>query len=170
MKAEDFERLFEAEAQPLYAFLSYRTGDAALAEDVLADTFERALRARKRLDPGRGTTKSWLYAIALNRLRDLHRRSVAEEAALEGLRSEEDAVDGGFEERVVEGQTLREALMTLPVDEREALALRFGAGLTVPEAARALGQPLSRVEGRVYRGLRRLREELREPAEASEQS
>ena len=48
----------------------------------------------------------------------------------------------------------------LSPEEREAIALRFGAELTVPEMAEALGEPLTTVEGRVYRALRKLRAEL----------
>ena len=47
MRDDEFERLYEAEAQALFGFLAYRTGDRGLAEDLLADTFERALRARE---------------------------------------------------------------------------------------------------------------------------
>ena len=45
-------------------------------------------------------------------------------------------------------------------EEREAIALRFGGDLTVPEIAKLLKQPLPRIEGRVYRSLRKLRDEL----------
>ncbi|MCW2990174.1 MAG: polymerase sigma factor, partial [Solirubrobacterales bacterium] len=45
----------------------------------------------------------------------------------------------------------------------EALALRFGADLTVPEIAKLLRLKLSTVEGRVYRALRKLREDLEDP-------
>ena len=43
---------------------------------------------------------------------------------------------------------------------REAVALRFGADLTVPDIAKVTGEPLTTVEGRVYRALRKLRDEL----------
>jgi RNA polymerase sigma-70 factor (ECF subfamily) len=48
----------------------------------------------------------------------------------------------------------------LAAEEREAVALRFGADLSVPEIARVLGVSLTTAEGRVYRGLRKLREQL----------
>jgi RNA polymerase sigma-70 factor (ECF subfamily) len=48
-------------------------------------------------------------------------------------------------------------------EERDAIALRFGAALTVPEIAKLLEQPLTTVEGRVYRALRKLRGELDPP-------
>ncbi len=55
---------------------------------------------------------------------------------------------------------LTRGLATLSGEEREAISLRFGAGLTVPEMATVLGEPLTTIEGRVYRALRKLREAL----------
>src|SRR5215217_1839783 len=160
MRDADFERLYNAEAAGLFSFLAYRTGDRALAEDLLADTFERALRARSRFDRRRGSEKTWIYAIALNLLRDNARRSAAEARALEraGGRGEgmDDPALAGIEHR----DELQRALATLAPEEREAIALRFGAELTMPELAKLLGEPLTTVEGRVYRALRKLRDEL----------
>src|SRR5688500_12776812 len=83
MRDDEFERLYAEHAQALFGFLVYRTGDRALAEDVLADAFERALRGRRRFDRRKASERTWLYAIALNRLRDHHRRSSAEARALD---------------------------------------------------------------------------------------
>ena len=66
-----------------------------------------------------------------------------------------DALEG-----VERREALERALATLSAEEREAVALRFGADLSVPEIARVLGEPLTTVEGRVYRALRKLRERL----------
>jgi len=55
--------------------------------------------------------------------------------------------------------TVAKALGVLSGEERDAVALRFGADLTVPEIAKLLGEPLTTVEGRVYRALRKLRAE-----------
>ena len=87
MRDEAFERLYAEHAQALFGFLSYRTGDRALAEDLLADTFERALRARRRFDRRKASEKTWLYAIALNCLRDHARRRASEGRALERIAS-----------------------------------------------------------------------------------
>jgi RNA polymerase sigma-70 factor (ECF subfamily) len=62
---------------------------------------------------------------------------------------------------------LYRALETLSAEEREAIALRFGGDLTVPEIAKLKKEPLARVEGRVYRALRKLRDQLRERPEAA---
>src|SRR3954451_13495912 len=123
MRDADFESLYAAEAQGLYGFLAYRTGDRALAEDLLADTFERALRSRKRYDAARGSQRTWLYAIAMNLLRDHARRAAAEGRAIEKVAH---AVPAGADEldTVPRRDELQRALATLAEEEREAIALR----------------------------------------------
>src|SRR3954447_18554877 len=160
MRDADFEALYEREAQPLFGFLAYRTGDRALAEDLLADTFERALRARGRYDRRRGSERMWLFAIALNLLRDHARRAAAEGRAVERVAGEPAPAESGALEAVEQRDAVARALAGLAEEEREAIALRFGADLTVPQIARLLGQPLTTVEGRVYRALRKLRERM----------
>ena len=155
MKDDEFERLYSDEAQGLFAFLAYRTGDRALAEDLLSDAFERALRGK--FNPRKGSAKTWLYAIALNVLRDHVRRSAAESRAYE--RVDEGEARDPFAEVEVRDELMR-GLARLSAEEREAISLRFGAALTVPEMAAVLGEPLTTIEGRVYRALRKLREAL----------
>jgi RNA polymerase sigma factor (sigma-70 family) len=159
MRDQDFERLYNEHAQALYGFLAYRTGNPALAEDLLGDVFEKALRARRRFDPRRGTSKTWLYSIALNTLRDHFRRAAAAERATDRLAAPGAAVEDEHD-AVARRDELARALATLSEEEREVVALRYGADLTVPEIARLMGEKLTTVEGRVYRALRKLREEL----------
>jgi RNA polymerase sigma factor (sigma-70 family) len=159
MRDDEFERLYAAEAAGLFSFLAYRTGDRALAEDLVADAFERALRSRRRFDRRRGSQKTWLYAIALNLLRDHARRAAAAGRALERHGAPGEVADAGIA-HVEHRDQVQRALTVLSPEEREAIALRFGAELTVPEMAEVLGEPLTTVEGRVYRALRKLRAAL----------
>ena len=161
MRVGEFERLYEEHAQNLFGFLVYRTGDRALAEDILADTFERVLRTRVRFDPRKASRKTWLYTIAVNILRDHARRRSAEERALERAAAPVPAGSSlsGYD-AVDDREALGRALRTLSDEEREAIALRYGGDLTVPEMAKLTGESLTTVEGRVYRALRKLREEL----------
>ena len=157
MKDDEFERLYTDEAQGLFAFLAYRTGDRALAEDLLADAFERALRgqvqprARARRRPGCTRSRSTCCATTCA-------ASAAEGRAYARVEAGAERADpfAGVEVR----DELMRALARLAAEEREAIALRFGADLTVPEMATVLGEPLTTVEGRVYRALRKLREAL----------
>ncbi|MGH2912566.1 MAG: RNA polymerase sigma factor [Solirubrobacteraceae bacterium] len=160
MQDDAFERLYTEHAQALYGFLSYRTGDRALAEDLLADTFERVLRARRRFDPRKASEKTWLYTIALNCLRDHIRRKGAEGRAVERMAATPvQGASSGIDE-LADRDLVSRSLKCLSDEEREAIALRFGAELTVPEIAKLTGEKLTTVEGRVYRALRKLREEI----------
>jgi RNA polymerase sigma-70 factor, ECF subfamily len=160
MQDDRFEQLYAEHAQALFGFLSYRTGDRVLAEDLLADTFERALRARRRFDPRKASEKTWLYAIALNCLRDHARRLSTESRALERIANEPSPGSSGEMEAIADRDLVSRSLAALSEEEREAIALRFGAGLSVPEIAKLTGERLTTVEGRVYRALRKLRETM----------
>jgi RNA polymerase sigma-70 factor (ECF subfamily) len=164
VKTEDFERLYEAHAQGLYGFLAYRTGDATLAEDLVADTFERVLTSRRPFDRRKASEKTWIYSIALNRLRDLARRDAAETRAL--TRAEPAVINGNGHnghngmEHAETRQIIMAALSTLGEDEREALSLRYGADLSLSTIAKVIGMPRSTVESRIYKGLKHMRAEL----------
>jgi RNA polymerase sigma-70 factor, ECF subfamily len=172
-----FERLYAEHAQALFGFLRYRTGDAALAEDLLADTYERALRARRRFDPRKASEKTWLYAIALNRLNDHVRHRAGESRALERITAgpspgsigdpwgidETDPLEE-ISDRGLDGDAdrdlLNRCLAILDGPERETIALRFGAEMSIAEIAELTGEQPATIERRVYRALRRLREAL----------
>jgi len=162
MRETDFERLYTEHAQGLFAFLTYRTGDRALAEDLVAETFEAAFKAHRGFDRRRASERTWLYTIALNRLRDHVRRRGAEQRALERVAAEPAPAADDPGHRLEDQDRLARALATLSDEERESIALRFGGELTLKEIAAALGEKMTTVEGRVYRALRKLRAELDE--------
>jgi RNA polymerase sigma-70 factor (ECF subfamily) len=154
-RADTFDRLYSEHAAGLLGFLTYQTGDPALAEDIVADTFERVLTSRSGWR-GQSGEKTWLYTIAMNRLRDLARRRGAESRALERVAAGQAAIDdlGAVGDR----DLLARAMQTLSEEERAVVALRFGADLSLSEIADVLEERQSTVEGRLYRGLRRLRD------------
>jgi RNA polymerase sigma factor (sigma-70 family) len=170
MREDGFERLYEEHAQGLFAFLRYRTGNTAVAEELLADTCERALRARKPFDPRKGSAKTWLYAIALNCLGDHARKHAGEGRALERVAAgpgfqmaepeEIDELAEGEFEGIADRDELSRSMAALSGEEREAISLRYGAELTVREIAKLTGVPLTTIESRVYRALEKLREAL----------
>jgi RNA polymerase sigma-70 factor (ECF subfamily) len=161
MRPEAFERLFDEHAERLFSFLAYRTGSRVMAEDLLSETFERVLRSRQPFDPRRGSERRWLYAIALNLLRDQARRRTHEARLMHtvGADAHVDEPDAGLA-AVEHRDELHRALATLGEDEREALALRYGADLKVRDVARIVGDGESAVEKRIHRALRKLRDEL----------
>ncbi len=159
MRAEEFGELYSEHARPLLAFLTYRTGDPVEAEDLVAETFERVLRSRRRFDARRASKKTWIYTIALNLLRDRARRAAVGRRATVPPAAEASAADARLEQIETRAE-LADALGALSPEERETVALRYGADLTIPEIARVTGQRLSTVDGRLYRALRKLHSSL----------
>jgi RNA polymerase sigma factor (sigma-70 family) len=156
----DLERLFNEHARALYGFLTYRVGDPTVAEDLLGDTFERVVRARRQYDRRKGTEQTWIYTIALNCLRDHARRAKAERRALDRARPPSgDAVNGALDQ-VEDRDVLLRALEALDPREREVVALRYGGDLRLRDIATVTGLSPTTVNGRLYSGLRKLRAQL----------
>ena len=153
----DFEQIYREYRERIVAFLVYRTGDRALAEDLLADVFERAFRARDHFDPRRGSLKTWLYAIAVNRLRDHQRRAQVERASLQRVIPTTTTRVDPPQDAIADRDLVTHALSILNQRDREIIALRFGADLTAPQIAHVTNQPLTTVQGRLLRTLRRLK-------------
>ncbi|HEV2776919.1 MAG TPA: sigma-70 family RNA polymerase sigma factor [Solirubrobacteraceae bacterium] len=160
MHDPDLERLFSEHAQPLYGFLAYRVGDPTVAEDLLGDTFERVVKSHGRFNARKGSEKTWIYTIALNCLRDHLRRTQAEGRALERSGAGDDHLQEQALEQVGDHDELLRALRHLDPGEREVLALRYGSDLRLQDIAKVTGLPSSTVQGRLYGGLRKLRDAL----------
>ena len=155
MRRDEFEQLYRDHAEPLFSFLAYRTGDRALAEEIAAEAFARAYGARSRFDRRRASGSTWLYGIALNLARDHARRAVTHDRAMDRVAAS--GTGAAPEEPADARLSVMAAIAQLSAEEREAVALRYGADLTAPQIAAVLDEPLTTVEGRIYRGLRKLR-------------
>jgi RNA polymerase sigma-70 factor, ECF subfamily len=159
---EGLARAAEAHLDDVYGYLLYLTGDRTVADDLTAETFERAFRSWKRFDPRRGTAKTWLCQIARSGALD-HFRSEERRRRREGTYAlrEQAAVD----ESEVFGHglspELEEALRSLSAAEREVIALRVLLDLDGESAARLLGISPTACSTRLHRALGKLEEYVR---------
>ena len=140
-----------------YAYVAYRIGEGADAEDVTSATFERALRYRESFDPRRGDAASWLIGIARRRIADTLQRRDTPTDELPELPGE------GHEELALERLDLRTAVGRLDDRDRELLALRYGADLTARQIGELLELKTNAVEVALHRALARLRQGLEPP-------
>lgn len=147
--------------------VAYRVlGERGVAEDVIQEAFLAVWRRAASFDPARGTARSWLLTIvrngAIDRRRGRHGRSM-QDAALDDVAfrlatdGEEtfDAVAAS-----VDAERVREAIESLPHEQREAIELAFFSGLTHHEIAERTGAPLGTIKGRMRLGLHKLRGSL----------
>jgi len=158
--SDEFAAVAEQHLDDVYSYLVYLTGDRDTAEDLAAETFEKALRSWKRFDPRRGSAKTWLCQIARSRALD-HFRSEQRRRRREDLYAVREPVD--HEEVFGRGLSpwLERALKTLSAGEREVIALRVLLGLDAESASRLLGISPTACSTRLNRALTKLEERVR---------
>lgn len=150
-----FDDVVASELDPVYRYLVYLTGDRSAAEDLTAETFEKAFRTWRRFDPRRGRPRTWLCTIvrtiAVDWFRSEQRRRRREETYMRDEETVEQFGDG------LPGP-VEQALHALTPAEREVIALRVLLDLDGPGAARVLGISTTACSTRLSRALKRLEE------------
>jgi RNA polymerase sigma-70 factor (ECF subfamily) len=153
-----FAEVAEEHLDDVRRFLVFFTADAALADDLTAETFELALRKWKRYDPRRGQELPWLCAVArrvaLDHFRSESRRRGREQRYALGESRVEDVEPVGF------SPELASALDTLSAGEREVIVLRIVLELDAESAARVLGIGRTACSMRLSRALGKLGERM----------
>ncbi|MGH8575312.1 MAG: sigma-70 family RNA polymerase sigma factor [Gammaproteobacteria bacterium] len=156
----DLAHLFEQYYGSLVRMLYRRTGDHDRAEDLAQETFARAVAAPP------DNPRPWLFAVALNLVREDGRRAVTRGRRLELLRAENDRPPQGPDaelERNEDAARVRAALATLNERDREALLLK-AEGFDYEEIASTLGLAKGAVGTTLARARRRLVEAYRSEA------
>src|ERR671914_2835545 len=72
---DELRELYRRYSGQLFGFAYNALADRELAEEVVQDVFARAWRRAADYDAGRGTVRTWLYAITRNRIVDARRRA-----------------------------------------------------------------------------------------------
>jgi len=155
--------VFRRHAGAVHALARRVLGDATVAEEIVQEIFVRLWSAPERFDPQRGSLRAFLLSQAHGRAVDMLRSEGSRRR-----REERDAARtaaGGYDvEREVWDLTvadhLRDAVGSLPVDERRAIELAYFGGRTYREVAVLLDQPEGTVKSRIRAGLGRLRVRL----------
>ena len=154
----DFSDLYRTHSDAVYRFALFLSGDPALADDILSETFIRLWHARSRVDLT--TVKGYLLAIARNLFLAERRHSSRMTALDEGVHDS----GPGPERQVhahIELQTVLAALQALPEIDRAAVLLRAEEGMSYEEVAAALGLSAVTARVKVHRARLKLAEALR---------
>jgi RNA polymerase sigma-70 factor (ECF subfamily) len=162
-QAGQFDSRALAEIYDLYSPRLYRyamrlLGDDCTAEDCVAETFSRFLKA---LQAGRGPRdylQAYLFRTAHNLVVDHYRRETPTEEladSLPNIEDTEDVADHNLRQRHV-----RAALHKLTEDQQQVVSLKFLEGWDNDEIARALHKPVGAVKSLQHRALAQLQKIL----------
>ncbi len=163
---EAFGALYDHYHQPVYRFIYYRVSSQVLAEDLLSETFFRALRSMSNFQWQGKDFGAWLMTIARNLVVDHYKSGRTRlETTTDDLSAHGGVTEGPEEEVTVRltNQILHKALAALPTEQHECLVMRFLSGRSIAETAQALGRTEGAVKQLQLRAVRNLAKML--PAE-----
>src|SRR5260370_10039682 len=166
-----FELLLRRHRAPLFTFLLRMLGDRERAEDLAQETFLRIVKGAQAWER-RARFQTWLFTIARNLCvdqsrRDRFRRADSlgqtgaddEPAMIESVPAREiDPARGAESARL--RPVLQQALLSLPVEQREVFILREQAGVPFKEIAELVGVNENTVKSRMRYALEGLRKAL----------
>jgi RNA polymerase sigma-70 factor (ECF subfamily) len=156
-----FGMIFDHYHEPVYRFIASRVHRPSDAEDLTQHVFVKALEALPRYEARGVPFGGWLFRLARNAVID-HVRTRHEHAELGAVIGWAHGDSGPDEIAVVrqELDAVGSALESLTDEQREAIALRFFAGLSAREAAEAMGKQEGTVRGLQFRAIAALRRQL----------
>lgn len=162
-----FHQLADRFQKQIYQMVYYRTNSRMDAEDITQDVFLQAYKNIQRLKSS-AVFRSWLFRIAVNRVRDFYRKkklkslfgfvSMDQETFQE---TEAMAVDPAAEQELQRRDFWRQVeqmLASLSRMEREVFLLRFFDQLTFKEMGEALGKNESTIKTHLYRALHKVKD------------
>lgn len=159
--AEAFGALYDRYVDLVYRYVYYRVGTAALAEDLVSETFLRALRRIGTFTWQGRDFAAWLVTIARNLVADhyksgRYRLEISTADLLSaGDRPDEETPEAEVLDRLGQAQLL-DAVRRLGSEQQECIVLRFLQGLSVSETARAMGKKEGAIKALQYRAVRSL--------------
>ncbi len=162
-----FEDLYRRYAPAAYGLALRVTGQPTLAQEVVHDGFLALWRAPEAYDPARGPFRSFFLSLVHHRAVDSVRREERLRKRAERASNLEPVTGEDVAEEVVEDaylstrrKEIREALETLPPDQRKVVELAYFAGYTQARIAEELGIPVGTVKTRTLAAMRKLRRAL----------
>jgi RNA polymerase sigma factor (sigma-70 family) len=165
-----FERFYREHVEAVQRFVARRVDDPYLAADLTADVFVAAIESAGTYRRTRGEPVAWLFGIARNVVAGEHRRNAKDARRAARVRGRElvgeddlAALHARIDAEAAARSLYRE-LDQLSPGERAVLELVFLDGLTVADAARALGINPVAARVRLHRARRSLRDGLALPA------
>ena len=154
---------YRRHARPAFALVKRVLWNADVAEEIVQEVFVKLWHEPDRLDPARGTLRSFLLARVHSRSIDYLRSETARRG-----REERDArgmAESGYNledevHNVMEGEHIRRHSGLIPEAERKPIELAYFGGHSYREVAQLLGEPEGTIKSRIRAGLKRMHQSL----------
>lgn len=149
----------------VYRYILARMGNTYDAEDLAEEVFIRVIEAIERFEWREAPFSAWLFRIAHNAVISQRRKEGARGRSTQladGLATESAGPEELVETRLTLSDIMK-AAETLPDAQRQVIAFRFAAGLSVAETARAMGKGEGNVKVIQHKAIVKLREMMGQP-------
>jgi len=163
--------IYDLYSNALFAYAFKHVGKSQVAEDLVAETYSRFLKALERGGGPKDHLKAYLYRITHNLITDSYRREPPPSLELdEELLPDEGANPSSVVAEIQDADRVRNALRLITPEQSQVITLRFLEGWSSLEVAQALNKSLGSVKALQHRGLAALQRILLEndPPEVSE--
>lgn len=160
-REEALAQLYDRYGGLVYSVALRILGDPARAEDAVQESFFSVWNNAGRFDANRGSLRAWLVTTARNRSIDYIRGRGGRERREQGLEGETVSADTTSDpwrelSRSMERTAVREAVASLPAEQRKAIELAYFDGYSCREIAELTQAPLGTVKGRLRLGLEKM--------------
>jgi RNA polymerase sigma-70 factor (ECF subfamily) len=157
----EFDELWAQTSAKVRAYMYCAAGSLSDTDDMVQDCYLRALRGWGQFD-GRASRQAWLFGIARRTRADWYRKKMRKSAAFSLMNPND--LDGGLGEGEDANRINKvwDAIGELRAEQGEVVHLRFAAGLGYAEIARVLNIPIGTVRSRLHRGLKAIREKVKD--------
>lgn len=165
---EALAKIYDLFSDELYGYAYKHVGTPQIAEDLVAETFQRFLTALERGGGPEDHLRAYLYRITHNLITDLYRREPPPTQELEDEQLVEDSPGpAGIVAEQQEADRVRQALRLLTPDQRQVLTLKFLEGWSSAEIAQSMEKSLGAVKALQHRGVASLQRILLENQDPS---
>ena len=155
----------------VYRYILARTGNTYDAEDLAEEVFMKVLEAIDRFQWREAPFSAWLFRIAHNALISQRRKDGVRGRSgplSDGIALDSQSPDDMVANRLALSEIM-DAAQNLPEAQRQVITLRFAAGLSVAETARAMNKGEGNVKVIQHKAIAKLRETVRNKPKAREE-
>jgi RNA polymerase sigma-70 factor, ECF subfamily len=167
-----FAALYDEYFSQIFGYVIKRTADMAVAQDVTAEVFFKALRNINGFRWRGISFSDWLYRIAIHEIANVYSRNGHNRALTDELKRTYAIFDSNVERATEESQqrlrqeavlmSIHPLVAALPPKYQEVISLRYFEKKQISEVARILGKREGTVKSLLHRGLEKLRQKIEE--------